>query len=129
MAAELQLLVLAIAIGIINLMWATIAARRQQGLKWAGGSRDEARPVTGVAARLERAFTNYRETFPLFAAAVFVAYLTGQTGGATLWGSVMYVAARAAYVPLYASGVRYWRSLAWFVSFIGLVVLVIALFL
>jgi uncharacterized MAPEG superfamily protein len=129
MASELQLLVLAIAIGIINLMWAAIAARRQQGLKWAGGSRDEARPVTGVAARLDRAFTNYRETFPLFAAAVIVAYLTGQTGGATLWGSVMYVAARAAYVPLYASGVRYWRSLAWFVSFIGLVVLVIALFL
>ena len=129
MAAELQLLVLAIAIGIINLMWAAIAARQQQGLKWAGGSRDEPRPVTGVAARLERAFTNYRETFPLFAAAVFVAYMTGQTGGATLWGGVMYVAGRAAYVPLYASGVRYWRSLAWFVSFIGLVVLVIALFL
>ena len=129
MAAELQLLVLAIAIGIINLMWAAVASRRQQGLKWAGGSRDEPRPVTGVAARLERAFTNYRETFPLFAAAIVGAYLTGQTGGATLWGSGMYVAGRAAYVPLYASGVRYWRSLAWFVSFIGLIVLVIALFL
>ena len=129
MAPELQLLVLAIAIGIINLMWAAIASRRQQGLKWAGGSRDEPRPVTGVAARLERAFTNYRETFPLFAAAIVVAYLTGQTGGATLWGGVMYVAGRAAFVPLYASGVGYWRSLAWFVSFIGLVVLVIALFL
>jgi uncharacterized MAPEG superfamily protein len=129
MSAELQLLILAIAIGIINLMWAAIASRKQQGLKWAGGSRDEARPVTGVAARLERAFANYRETFPLFATAVIVAYLTGQTGGASLWGCVMYVAGRAAYVPLYASGVRYWRSLAWFVSFIGLVVLVIALFL
>ncbi len=129
MSSPLQLLVLAIAIGIVNLMWAAVASRRQQGLKWAGGSRDEARPVTGVAARLERAFANYRETFPLFAAAVIVAYLTGKTGGASLWGSVMYVAGRAAYVPLYASGVRYWRSLAWFVSFIGLVVLVIALFL
>ena len=129
MAAELQLLVLAIAIGIINLMWAAVASRRQQGLKWAGGSRDEPRPVTGVAARLERAFTNYRETFPLFAAAIVVAYLTGQTGGATLWGSVMYVAGRAAYVLLYASGVRYWRSLAWFVSFVRLVARGIALFL
>jgi uncharacterized MAPEG superfamily protein len=129
MSSQLQLLVLAIVIGIINLMWAAVESRRQQGLKWAGGSRDEPRPVTGVAARLERAFANYRETFPLFAAAVIVAYLTGKNGGAALWGSVMYVAARAAYVPLYASGVRYWRSLAWFVGFIGLVVLVIALFL
>jgi uncharacterized MAPEG superfamily protein len=129
LSAELQLLVLAIVIGMINLLWAAGAARSQQGYKWAGGSRDEARPITGVAARLERAFANYRETFPLFAAAVIVAYLTGKTGGAALWGTVAYVAARAAYVPLYASGVRYWRSLAWFISFIGLVVLVIALFL
>lgn len=129
MADELLLLVLAIVIGLINLIWAAAASRRQQGLKWAGGSRDEPRPVTGVAARLERAFTNYRETFAMFAAAVLVAYLTGRTGGAILWGSVMYVAGRAAYVPLYASGVRYWRSLAWFISFIGLVTLVIALFL
>lgn len=129
MASQLQLLILAIGIGVINLVWAAVAARRQQGLKWAGGSRDEPRPVVGVAARLERAFANYRETFPLFAAAAIVAYLTGETGGAALWGGVMYVAGRAAYVPLYASGVRYWRSLAWFVSFIGLIVLVIALFL
>ena len=105
---------------------AAIAARRQQGLKWAGGSRDEPRPVTGVAARLERAFANYRETFPLFAAAIVVAYLTGQTGGVTLWGGVMYVAGRAAYVPLYASGIRYWRSLAWFVGIGSVVALFLA---
>ena len=127
LVSELELLVVAIAIGLINLMWAAAAARKQQGLKWAGGSRDEPSPVTGVAARLDRAFKNYRETFPFFAAAVLTAYLSGRTGGLCLWGSVMYVAGRAAYVPLYASGVRYWRSLVWFISFIGLVLILVSL--
>jgi hypothetical protein len=130
MVGELQLLATAIAIGLVHLLWAAAAARKQQGLLWAGGSRDEARPVTGVAARLDRAFKNFRETFPFFAAAVLAAYLTGKTGGGLcMWGSVLYVAGRAAYLPLYASGVRYWRSLVWSVSFLGLVMVVVSLVL
>ncbi len=108
-------------------MWAAAAARQQQGLHWAGGSRDEPRPITGVAARLERAFANYRETFPFFVAAALAAYLTGKTTGLCLYGAVFYVAGRVAYLPLYASGVRNWRSAAWFLSFIGLVLMLIAL--
>ncbi|MEI6281230.1 MAG: MAPEG family protein [Alphaproteobacteria bacterium] len=128
MVGELQLLATAIAIGLVHLLWAAAAARKQQSLLWAGGSRDEARPVTGVAARLDRAFKNFRETFPFFAAAVLAAYLTGKTGGGLcMWGSVLYVAGRAAYLPLYASGVRYWRSLVWSVSFLGLVMVLVSL--
>jgi len=83
-----------------------------------------------VAARLDRAFKNFRETFPFFAAAVLAAYLTCKTGGGLcMWGSVLYVAGRAAYLPLYASGVRYWRSLVWSVSFLGLVMVVVSLVL
>ncbi len=126
---ELHLLIVAIVLGLVHLFWAAAAARKQQGLKWAGGSRDEPRPVTGVAGRLERAFRNYRETFPFFAAAVLIAYLTGKTGGLCLWGSVFYVAGRTAYLPLYASGIRLWRSLAWIVSIIGLVLILISLVL
>jgi uncharacterized MAPEG superfamily protein len=128
MAAELQLLGLAVIVGLVQLLWAAGAARQQQGLKWAGGSRDEPRPVTGVAARLERAFTNFRETFPLFAAAVLVAYLGGRLGTLTLWGSALYVAGRALYVPLYASGVRILRSLVWAISMAGLIMVVVAVF-
>ena len=127
MVGELELLLLAIAIGLVHLLWAAQAARKQQGLMWAGGARDEPRPVTGIAARLDRAFKNYRETFSFFAAAVLTAYLSGRTGGLCLWGSVLYVAGRAAYLPLYASGVRYWRSAAWVVSFLGLVMILVSL--
>ena len=128
MAIELQILAWAVVIGLVQLGWAAAAARAQQGLKWAGGSRDEPRPVTGVAARLERALRNFLETFPFFAAAVIVVYLGGKLGDLTFWGASLYVAARALYAPLYALGVAIVRSLVWFVSMIGLFMVVAAIF-
>jgi uncharacterized MAPEG superfamily protein len=125
---EFELLGVAVLLGFLQLAWAAIAARRQQGLKWARGPRDEDRPITGVAARLDRAFRNYMETFPLFAVAV-IANLTRETSNVlTLWGCVLFVAARVVYVPLYAAGVPGLRSLVWFVSIIGLLMVTAAIF-
>lgn len=129
MAVELQLLAVAVIIGLVQLLWGAAAARRQQGLKWAAGPRDEARPLDGVAARLDRALRSFLETFPFFATAVIVAYLGGRLGDLTLWGCVLYVAGRALYVPLYAAGVPLVRSLAWFAAMIGLALVVAAIFL
>jgi uncharacterized MAPEG superfamily protein len=127
-APELQLLAAAVVVGLVQLLWAAAAARGQQDLRWAAGSRDEPMPpLTGVAGRLDRAFWNFLETFPFFAAAVVVTYLTAKLGPLTLWGAGLYVAARALYVPLYASGVRLVRSLVWFVSLIGIVMILSAL--
>jgi uncharacterized MAPEG superfamily protein len=129
MAVELQLLAVAVVIGLVQLLWGAAAARRQQGLKWAAGPRDEARPLTGVAARLDRALRNFLETFPFFAAAVVVAYLGGKLGDLTLWGCVLYVTGRALHAPLYAAGVPMARSLVWFASMVGLFLVIAAIFL
>ena len=126
---EIQLLAVAILVGFVQLLWAAAAARSQQGLKWARGARDEDRPVTGVAARLERAFRNYMETFPLFAAAVIAAMTVEKTGMLTWWGALLYVTARIIYVPLYAAGVPSARTLVWFISIIGLLMVVASLFI
>jgi uncharacterized MAPEG superfamily protein len=128
-APELQLLGFAIVIGVVQLAWAAVAARRQQNLAWARGPRDEPMPIGGAAARLDRAFRNFMETFPFFAAAVIAADLLGKLGPLTLWGSGLYVAARALYVPLYATGVPTVRTLVWLVSLIGLLMVVVAIFL
>lgn len=125
--AELKLLGCAVIIGVVQLFWAAAAARGQQDLKWAAGPRDEPMPVTGVAARLDRAFRNYRETFPAFAAAILACAMTGRLGPQTLWGSALYVAARALYVPLYASGIQTVRSIVWGVSMVGLILVIVAL--
>ena len=130
MAPELQLLGLAVIIGVVQLMWAAAAAQAQRGdLKWNMGPRDEPMPIHGVAARLDRAFRNFMETFPLLAAAVLAAYLAGKLGTLTLWGAGLYVGARALYAPLYASGVSVIRSLVWGVSLVGVLMVAAAIFL
>lgn len=127
--AELLLLGLAILIGIVNLVWAGAAARRQEPRGWALGARDEPVQHTGVAARLQRSFANFMETFPLFAAAVLTCAALDKFGAQTLWGAALYVASRALFVPLYATGVAVIRTIVWIVGVIGLLMVVAAIFL
>ncbi|WP_168073302.1 MAPEG family protein [Caulobacter sp. SSI4214] len=127
MAFELQMVAAAVLIGLVHLVWAAAAAQPQRGLKWNAGPRDEPIVLTGVAGRLERAFTNFRETFPFFAALVVVDYLGGRLGDLTAYGAALYVAARALYIPLYALGVPYLRSLVWVASMVGILALLSAL--
>ena len=129
LAVELKLLGAAIIVGLVQLMWAAAAARAQQDLKWAAGPRDTPMPVGGVAARLDRAFWNFAETFPFFAAAVLVCAVAGKLGTPlTVWGCGLYVIGRALYVPLYASGVPTVRTLVWAAAMAGLVMVLVALF-
>lgn len=127
MAFELQMLGVAALIGLVHLLWGAFAGLSQRGLKWSAGSRDEAIVLTGLAARLERAFANFRETFALFAAAVLVAYLGGRLGALTAVGAGLYVGGRVAFLPLYALGVPWVRSLAWAVSLTGVFLILLAL--
>jgi len=126
-ASEVSLLVAAMLIGLVQLFVAATAARLQQGIPWGAGPRDEPRPIGGVAARLTRAFDNFMETFPFFAAAVLAAAWVGRLGGLTLWGSILYVVARALYVPLYAAGVPYVRTAVWHVAIVGIFMVLAAI--
>jgi uncharacterized MAPEG superfamily protein len=129
MAIELKMLAAAIVVGLVQLSWAALAARRQQDLKWAAGPRDKPMPIEGVAARLDRAFRNYMETFAFFAAAILILALTNKLGTTlTIWGSALYVVSRALYVPIYAAGIPRIRTLVWFVAMVGLVMVLIPLF-
>lgn len=127
MAFELQMLGWAVVIGLVHLFWAAVAAQPQRGLKWNAGPRDTPIELTGVAGRLQRAFANFRETFPFFAAAVLVAYLGGRLGTLTTVGAALYIGARAVYIFLYAFGVPFVRSLVWLVSMAGIGLILAAL--
>lgn len=99
-ALELKLLAAAVVVGLVQLLWAAGAARAQQDIKWAAGPRDTPMPITGAAARLERAFWNFAETFPFFAAAVLACAAAGKLGTPlTVWGAGLYVIGRALYAP------------------------------
>ncbi len=124
------MLTLGVVLGLVQIVAASHAASLQRGYRWTSSPRDEpAPPLRGVAGRLDRALRNYLETFPLFAAVVFVAHVSETHNALTEWGSRLYLWGRVAYVPLYAAGVPLVRSLAWNVATVGIVLLAIALLL
>ncbi|ASW44643.1 MAPEG family protein [Xanthomonas hortorum pv. vitians] len=125
---ELKMLGWAMVLGLVQLLAASASMTAQRGTKWNASARDgETKPLTGVAARLDRAFRNYQETFPIFAAAVLAVSVAGRTNADTALAVQLYLWARVAYVPVYAAGIPYLRSAIWVVSFWGIVKLVRAL--
>ena len=121
MTTELWVLVAAILLGFVHIVSQAQSMNIQRGYRWNAGPRDESLPpLTGVAGRLNRALRNYLETFPLFAAAVLIAGAANIHNGLTIWGAWFYLVGRIVYLPLYAFGVRYVRSLAWNVAVLGI---------
>ena len=129
MECELGILAASAGLGLVHIVLTASAGNKQRGLDWNVGPRDEARPLTGVAARLERAQINFFETFPVFAALILVAYLSGKLSDLTVWGSAAYFIARVLYIPMYAMGIRTVRSLVWGVSLVGMMMVAVALVL
>ena len=121
MTTELWLLIAAVLLGFVQIVLQAQSMNIQRGYRWNAGPRDEVLPpLTGAAGRLNRALRNFLESFPLFAAAVLIAAIANIHNGLTLWGAWLYVLGRTVYVPLYAFGVRYVRSLAWNVAGLGI---------
>jgi uncharacterized MAPEG superfamily protein len=118
---EMQVLWLSIALGVVQLVLAVLFSLAARGLPWGAGNRDEAAPPLGkMGARVERAFKNYLETFALFAAAVLMANAMGKHTPSSALGAEIYFWSRVAYVPVYAAGIPYLRTLLWIASIVGI---------
>ncbi|WP_313348839.1 MAPEG family protein [Stenotrophomonas sp.] len=125
MGIEIQMLAWSIVLGLVQVMIAAGAVTRERGLAWNASARDGvAAPPGPLAARLQRAQANFLETFPFFAAAVLAVVLTQRQDSTTALAVQLYFWARLVYVPLYAAGIPYIRSLVWVVSIVGIVLLV-----
>ena len=129
MNIEIQMLAWSIALGLAHVLIGAVLMTRQRGMKWNASARDgEAAPLTGVAARVERATRNFLETFPFFAAAVLAVAAADRMSADSALGAQVYFWARLAYLPIYAAGIPYLRSLAWAVSLWGLLQVLWVLF-
>ena len=121
MPIELKMLAWSVALGLVHVLLGAALTTHQRGLRWNVGARDAVLPpVTGVAARVDRALRNFLETFPFFAAAVLAVVVLERGDASTALGAQCYFWARLAYVPLYAAGVPYLRTVVWGVSLWGL---------
>jgi uncharacterized MAPEG superfamily protein len=124
---EMEMLWLSAALGIVHFVLAIIASGAAGRTNWALGARDEPGPKFGtVGARLDRALSNFVQTFALFAAAVFIANTLGKHTPMSVWGAQIYFWGRVAYLPLYAFGVPVIRTLVWTASTIGIVMVLLA---
>ncbi len=128
MPIELKMLAWSVVLGLVYVLVAGGFGTWQRGLKWNASNRDgEPKPLTGMAARAERANRNFLETFAFFAAATLAVVFAHKTGTQTAIGAQIYFWARVAYLPVYVIGIPYLRTLIWIASFWGILQLLEAL--
>ncbi len=121
--SELACLELAVLLWLVHLFCQASLSGRAQS--WNIGARDEPSPAPGpTGGRAARAFANYMENFPVFAALDLAYIATHHPAG--LWPS-LWVVARIVYLPLYLAGVSYFRSILWGLSIVALVAMLIRL--
>ena len=127
MTTELTMLAWAVVLGLVHAVATGQFGLLQHGAAYAMGPRDEQKQLVGIGARVQRAFANYMQTFPFFAAAVLVAHVAGRHSWLTVYGAQLYFWARLVYVPLYAAGTPVVRTLAFVIATVGIVMILVAL--
>ena len=126
-SVEMQMLWLSVALGLVQIIAVVVCSGLAGRTAWALGPRDEMGPPFGrIGARLERALKNFLETFVLFAAVVLMAQAMGKHTPMSELGAKLFFWARLAYVPAYAAGIPFLRTLIWTVSFVGIVLVFLA---
>ncbi len=120
-SVEMQMLWLSIVLGVLQLLLATLFSVGARGLPWGVGARDEpAKPMGTFGSRIERAFKNFLETFVFFLGAVLIANALNKHTAMGALGAQIYFWSRLAYLPVYALGIPWVRTLLWAASLVGI---------
>jgi uncharacterized MAPEG superfamily protein len=128
MTLDLQLLAWTLVLTFVYIFAPAAARTIQYGSKWNAGPRDTEMPPPNVmAGRLDRAQKNLFETLPIFIGAVLIAHIGGADAGMTVLGAQLYLGSRVLYLPLYAFGVPYLRSVVWIVGLVGIAIILYAI--
>jgi uncharacterized MAPEG superfamily protein len=123
MGSELNLLVWAAALAVVQVLVAVMGAFNQVGLMKLVGNREDMPKLMGWAGRAERAHLNMALNLGLFAVLVLVAVAAGKTNAMTLLGAQLFFWSRVAYALIYVAGITWLRTLSWLVSVIGLILI------
>ena len=128
MTPELTALALAGLVQIAQYVLFAVPANLELGTGYTSSARDRppSRQLSDRTGRLQRAMNNHFEGLILFTLAVVVVTLGGQASGFTATCAWVYLAARVAYVPAYALGLRPWRSVIWAAGFFATIAMIVA---
>lgn len=112
---------LSVVLLMFHVLLQSTLAYREVGRDWNAGPRDiERKPTDALAGRAARASGNFRETYPGFVVLVLALAVGGDDSGIGFAGTLVWFAARIAYIPLYLGGVAYVRSYVWLIAALGL---------
>lgn len=126
-STQFQMLWASLVLGFVYLLAAAFVSITQRGTKWAAGPRDGVTPpLNTIGGRFDRAWKNYLETLPLFVGAVVVQAASAHDSGFAPLGAQLYFWGRVVYLPAYASGLPFVRTLAWGVAMAGIVLLLLS---
>lgn len=123
MTSDLTYLLMSVVLTFVQMLIAAAAANQAVGLTTLAGNREDVPVLTGVAGRAKRAHLNMIENLVLFAALVLIAAVAGKANATTAMGAAIFFWARLAYAVIYLIGVPWLRTVAWFVSVIGMIMI------
>ena len=120
MSPDLKYLLLSTILCFVQVLIAAMGANQQVGLPTLAGNREGMTEMPGFAGRARRAHLNMIENLVLFAALVLIAAAAGKANATTAMGALIFFWGRVAYAVIYLVGMPWLRTLAWFVSVIGM---------
>jgi uncharacterized MAPEG superfamily protein len=128
MSPELKYLLFSTILCFVQVLIAATGANQQVGLPTLAGNREDLPALSGWAGRARRAHLNMVENLVLFAALVLIVDDVGKSNATTAMGAMIFFWARLAYAVIYVAGIAWLRTVAWFVSVIGMAMIAWVLF-
>jgi uncharacterized MAPEG superfamily protein len=128
MSPDLKYLLFSVVLTFVQMLIAATLANQSVGLPTLAGNREGLAEMPGAAGRARRAHLNMIENLVLFAALVLIAAAAGKANANTALGAAVFFWARLVYAVLYLIGVPWLRTVVWFVSAIGMVMIAVQLF-
>ena len=128
MSPDLKYLLFSVVLTAVQVVIAAAAANHVVGLTTLAGNRDRLPEYTGFAGRAKRAHLNMLENMVVFTALVLIAAVANKANATTALGALIFFWARLAYAVIYLLGIPWLRTVAWFVSVIGMIMVAWPLF-
>jgi len=128
MSPDLKYLLYSTILAFVQVVIAATFANQSVGLSTLAGNREGLTEMTGIAGRAKRAHLNMIENMALFSALVLIAAVAGKANANTALGATIFFWARLVYAVVYLIGVPWLRTVVWFVSVIGMVIIAVQLF-
>ncbi len=123
MSPDLKYLLFSTILTFVQVLVAAMGANQAVGLNTLAGNREGLGEITGWAGRAKRAHLNMIENMVLFTALVLIAAAAGKANAMTAMGAMIFFWGRLAYAVIYVAGIAWLRTLAWFVSVIGVAII------